>query len=431
MARFLSSSRVARGGKLLACLIVLSSSVLAGAAVSGRHWDAALLAELASLNLAVVVGTYSLWGFSTQTMASISLSFGTMAIGACLGSLAWLLAMSLLARPIPWAACGVDMAILVFTLPLILHGLHGLFAKLLPPVRCLVLGRKTGLQPLLEQVCRASLRKLAVVEYMNPSLARLAQVLQEPGRFDSILIADSSMATGVATVLEDAKNRGVTVEYLPDLVERSLRKIPMEVMKAFPERYDAAFAQKRNEPGFRILDLMLALVLLVILLPVTLLAAVLILVVDGRPILFTQERHGFRGKKFKLVKLRTMDAVEGAAAPAYTRSGRFLRATHLNEIPQFLNVLAGHMSIVGPRPDIPDTYESCMRAIPEYALRTTVRPGMTGIAQIYYRYIDRIDIDAFSERLAYDAYWVKNRSLGLYVQVALLTARSFVFRRGS
>lgn len=431
MAVALSSSGVARGSKIIACLIVLSTSVLAGMAIVGRGWDAALLTELASLNLAVVVGTYSLWGFSTQTMSSISLSLGTMAVGAGLGGLAWLLVMSLLARPIPWAACGVDLAALVIALPFVLHGLHGLFAKMLPPVRYLVLGRKASLQPLLEQVCRSRLRKLVVVEYMNPSLARLSHVLQEQGRFDAILVADSSMAAGVAPALEDARGRGVTVEYLPDLVERSLRKIPIGMMKAFPERYHAAFAPKRSEPGFRILDLMLALALLVILLPVSLLAAVLILVVDGRPIFYTQERHGFRGKRFKLVKFRTMDAVDGAADPVYTRSGRFLRATHLNEIPQFLNVIAGHMSIVGPRPDIPATYESCMRAIPEYALRTTVRPGMTGIAQIYYRYIDRIDIDAFSERLAYDAYWVKNRSLALYVQVALLTARSFVFRRGS
>jgi lipopolysaccharide/colanic/teichoic acid biosynthesis glycosyltransferase len=89
------------------------------------------------------------------------------------------------------------------------------------------------------------------------------------------------------------------------------------------------------------------------------------------------------------------------------------------------------MSMVGPRPDIPSTFASCRAAIPNYALRTTVRPGLSGIAQIYYRHIDALEVDAFSERLAYDAYYVKNRSLALYVQVLLLTVRGLLLRRGA
>jgi lipopolysaccharide/colanic/teichoic acid biosynthesis glycosyltransferase len=287
----------------------------------------------------------------------------------------------------------------------------------------------------MDQVARASLRKIRVIEYMNPDAARLLRSMDEPRRFDTILVADQGLAKKVEPILCTAPARGVSVEYLPEVVERTLKKIPSVVMRSFTERYDAAFTRPRSDLIFRLLDIILAMTIFIILLPGALLATLLILLGDGRPIFYAQDRHGLHGRKFKVIKFRTLDAEpgdpSGDAPLVFTRSGRFLRKTHLNEIPQLLNVLAGHMSLVGPRPDIPSTYDACRQAIPRYTLRTEVPPGLTGIAQIYYRHIDALDLEAFSERLAFDAYYVKNRSPVLYLQVMLLTARNFVFGRGA
>jgi len=120
---------------------------------------------------------------------------------------------------------------------------------------------------------------------------------------------------------------------------------------------------------------------------------------------------------------------EGEEHPTITKGGKLLRMTRLNEIPQLFCVLAGSMSLVGPRPDMVNEYLKCN--IPFYAFRSKVLPGITGHAQIAFGYVSSDDCEGARKRLSYDLYYVKNMDFRLYLSVMLRTAEIMVFRRGA
>ena len=177
----------------------------------------------------------------------------------------------------------------------------------------------------------------------------------------------------------------------------------------------------------RAADFALALALLVLCLPFLVCAVALIELTSRGPALFAQWRVGHRGRLFRMYKLRTMvrDAEEGSGPvwaadddPRVTAIGTFLRATHLDELPQLVNVLKGEMSLVGPRPERPAYVRSFTRSIPNYAARLEVRPGITGLAQICQGY-DRSVADV-KRKLAYDLLYV--RRMGWLVDLRILVA---------
>lgn len=195
-----------------------------------------------------------------------------------------------------------------------------------------------------------------------------------------------------------------------------------------------------HQPGFgavhwelfnrttRVLDLVLGALLLVVLLPLLVLCAALVLVVDGRPVFYRQVRLGQYGRRFEVLKLRTMrrDA-EGkgpvfatADDPRATPVGRVLRRLRMDELPQLVNVLRGEMSLVGPRPERPEFIAELAREIPFYAFRLAVPPGLTGWAQVNMSYARTPE--EHRRRLEYDLYFIRERSLGLYLLTLLRTA---------
>ncbi len=167
------------------------------------------------------------------------------------------------------------------------------------------------------------------------------------------------------------------------------------------------------------MDLVMSLVLLIALLPVILVVAVLVAVSMGRPILFAQARPGRHGRLFVMLKFRTMSdrrRADGELLPdaeRLGRLGRFLRASSLDELPELINVLRGDMSLVGPRPLLPEY-------LPLYdahqARRHDVRPGITGWAQVKGR--NRL---SWQDKFDLDVWYVENRSLGLDLRILLLT----------
>jgi exopolysaccharide biosynthesis polyprenyl glycosylphosphotransferase len=192
----------------------------------------------------------------------------------------------------------------------------------------------------------------------------------------------------------------------------------------------------------RICDVVLSIVGLVITAPLALIIALAILIDDGRPVLFRQSRAGENGRTFRIFKFRTM--VRGAeqmlpelvsidelrdpmfklkADPRVTRVGRFLRRMSLDELPQLLNVLAGEMSIVGPRPELVDLVE---RYEPEHEVRLRVKPGITGPWQVY----GRSEL-TFDEVLAVEREYVENLSLGRDLRIILMTLPAVFGRRGA
>ena len=154
--------------------------------------------------------------------------------------------------------------------------------------------------------------------------------------------------------------------------------------------------------------------------PIAALVAVAILIFNGRPVLFRQERAGKGGRVFTMLKFRTMRAGEGTDAERLTRLGRFLRATSLDELPQLLHVLSGKMALVGPRP-LPSRY--LPRYSPEQARRHEVRPGITGWAQVNGR-----NALSWEEKFRLDVWYVDNQSLLLDAKIIFLTFAK-VFKR--
>ena len=189
-------------------------------------------------------------------------------------------------------------------------------------------------------------------------------------------------------------------------------------------------ASRRVDVALRGLDLAIAGVSLLLLAPVAAIIAALVATTSGRPILYCGERVGRYGRLFTMRKFRTLrpDAEQrlgpfyGAAlderTPAeVTRIGRWLRASQLDEVPQLWNVLAGDMSIVGPRPIRPRFFEELCEEMPQYWQRLVVRPGLTGFAQT------RMGREpSWSEKLAHDLEWIADRSVGLYLRIVGATA---------
>ncbi|MDQ2887829.1 MAG: sugar transferase [Chloroflexota bacterium] len=142
------------------------------------------------------------------------------------------------------------------------------------------------------------------------------------------------------------------------------------------------------------------------------------------PIFYSQERVGYKGTTFRMYKFRTMCVDAGCAwathhDPRVTRIGRFLRATHLDELPQVINILRGEMSLVGPRPEVRDFAAKLEATLPHYRDRLAIKPGLTGWAQVMHDYGDILDDEKM--KLAYDFYYIENQSVRLDVQIILKT----------
>ena len=185
-------------------------------------------------------------------------------------------------------------------------------------------------------------------------------------------------------------------------------------------------------PSKRIFDVVIGLVAGVIAIPVLIPLAILVRL-DGGPVLYRQIRIGERGRPFEILKLRSMRSVDEhqqwsfRSDPRVTWIGRFMRRTHLDELPQIVNVLRGDMSIVGPRPEQPALAEILRPTIPYYDVRHLVRPGLTGWAQVRGGYAGSEAGSAL--KACYDLYYIKNCSLSVDFVILLETLRTLVFDR--
>ena len=172
----------------------------------------------------------------------------------------------------------------------------------------------------------------------------------------------------------------------------------------------------------RILDSVVVLATAVLWLPLLVLIALLVRFSMGAPVFFVQERAGFRGRPFKLVKFRTMRSGDGTDEERLTGAGRFLRAASLDEWPELWNVLRGDMSLVGPRPLL---MRYLPRYTPEQSRRHEVRPGITGWAQVNGR-----NALTWEQKFAYDVWYVDHRNLWLDLKILWLTVWQVMTRRG-
>lgn len=229
--------------------------------------------------------------------------------------------------------------------------------------------------------------------------------------------------------LVECKLHGVKVTELATAYEREYRQVSLETISASWVMLEEGFQQGAFRTGVkRLFDLCVSTLLLIVTLPVLVIAALCIVIESGFPILYRQERVGERGRVFAMYKLRSMrQDAEGDGTPRWaaakddrtTHVGRIIRKLRIDELPQLINVLKGDMSFVGPRPERPFFVEKLVKELPYYSLRHTIKPGITGWAQVCYPY--GASLEDATEKLKYDLYYVKNHALFLDLVVLFAT----------
>nr|WP_304751229.1 TIGR03013 family XrtA/PEP-CTERM system glycosyltransferase [Rhodoferax sp.] len=258
---------------------------------------------------------------------------------------------------------------------------------------------------------------------------------------DEIVIALSERRGGSMPLREllDCKLRGVRVVDIATHFEETLGQIRLDSVSAgwliFGDGFEQGLVRTIVK---RLFDIVCATVLLVLALPIMLVTGILILLESGGPILYLQERVGLNGRIFNVVKFRSMrtDAEKdgqprwaSAGDDRITRVGRVIRKLRIDELPQLFSVLGGDMSLVGPRPERPYFVDKLTQEIPYYAVRQSVKPGVTGWAQVRYHYGASIEDSA--EKLQYDLYYVKNHTLFLDLVVLFETVGVVLMGKGA
>ena len=182
----------------------------------------------------------------------------------------------------------------------------------------------------------------------------------------------------------------------------------------------------------RIMDVLIGGALMILSLPFYPLVALAIKLDDHGPVFITQDRVGKNNIVMKIFKFRSM-ASDGTGALFVTRTGKFLRTTRIDELPQLWNVIRGELSLVGPRPELPDLVKVYEKEIPYYNVRHLATPGLSGWGQIKDYNVPRgtADVDKTRSKLSYDLYYIKNRSLPLDVVIALKTIKTLLSRSGN
>jgi sugar transferase (PEP-CTERM system associated) len=296
-----------------------------------------------------------------------------------------------------------------------------------------------------------------IVGFVDPDPARVGELLINPGIIGTLEDIPSIVrARGVdRVVVSIAEARGTLpmdkllqmkldgatkFDHLATVYEEYTGKIAVENLRPSWLVFSSGFRKTSARTAVkRAIDVSAASLGLLLAGPVMLLVAAAVKLTSRGPALYHQQRVGQYGRVFTLHKFRSMcvdaEAATGAVwaakagDPRITRIGGVLRRTRLDELPQLWNILAGDMSLIGPRPERPEFVTSLTREIPFYGQRHVVRPGLTGWAQVRYSYGASVE-DAL-EKLQYDLYYIKNMSIALDMYIAFETLKTVILRRGA
>lgn len=294
-----------------------------------------------------------------------------------------------------------------------------------------------------------------IVGFIDPDPERIGTPLINPGVIGAIAdipaIAAAHQVSRVVVSVEDARGKlpmdkllkmklsGVQFDHLASVYEEYTGKIAIENLR--PSWFVFSKGFKKTEwvlAAKRLGDVVVTVIGLVIGAPIMLLVAAAVKLTSPGPVFYHQARVGQNGRVFVVHKFRSMreDAEEGTGAVWATEGdsritpvGRFLRKTRLDETPQLWNVLVGEMSLVGPRPERPEFVEGLTQQIPFYGERHIVKPGVTGWAQVRYRY--GASVEDSLQKLQYDLFYVKNLTLSLDVMILFSTVKTVLLGQGA
>jgi exopolysaccharide biosynthesis polyprenyl glycosylphosphotransferase len=322
--------------------------------------------------------------------------------------------------------------------------------------RVLLVGGGVSGRMLLRKFNQLDPKPYFIIGIIDDDPAKLGQVMEgypvlgsgtdlldviEKEKISDIIVAITGVITGgTFQALLDAQELGIDITRMPVAYEDLTQTVPIRILEAdwiLRSFVDDTSVSGIYHVGKRFLDLLGGLIGVIIFLILLAPVSVLIFLDDGLPIFYRQERLGKSAKPYKILKFRTMvknAEVDGKPQWAseddqrVTRIGRMLRKTHLDEFPQFINVLKGEMSLVGPRSERPNLVNKLQREVPFYRARLLVKPGVTGWAQINYGYPETVEETI--DKLEYDLYYIKNRTILLDLRIILGTPATIFGLKG-
>ena len=255
------------------------------------------------------------------------------------------------------------------------------------------------------------------------------EILIRDHKVEEVIIAiESSDHNRIQKIITRIQDGRVKIKILPDMYELLSGSLKMT------DIYGALLLQIVDDsmPIWqqalkRAMDLIISLVALILLIPIYITCALAVKFSSSGPIFYLQDRVGLDGRVFKIIKFRTMYLNSEEAGPQLsstndsriTKAGRFMRKTRLDEFPQFINVILGHMSLVGPRPERQFYIDQIMALAPQYVHLTKVRPGITSWGQVKYGYAE--NVEQMLDRMKFDLLYLKNRSIALDIKIMFYT----------
>jgi exopolysaccharide biosynthesis polyprenyl glycosylphosphotransferase len=247
---------------------------------------------------------------------------------------------------------------------------------------------------------------------------------------------ESSEHTLLTDIIRNCEGNEIGIKIMPDMYDIVSGQARISSIYGFPLMEVAPELMKPWEESLkRLMDIVASILILAVGMPLWLLNSIVLKANSKGPLFYRQMRVGKNGRLFKIIKFRSMVAdAEKKSGPVWadkndprvTSWGRFMRKTHIDEVPQFINVLIGDMSLVGPRPERPEFVESLSQEIPLYKRRLRVRPGITGWAQVKYSYDQ--SIEDVKNKLKYDLFYIENVSWRL--DLIILFHTFYVMLRG-
>jgi sugar transferase (PEP-CTERM system associated) len=328
------------------------------------------------------------------------------------------------------------------------------FFFLRSPDRVLIVGTgATGIE-LTREICARPELNLKVLGFLDEKGENIGMSLVNPGIVGGISdLADLVKAKGINRVVMSLKEKrglmpysellrlkfsGVSVEDAHTVFERISGRIPLERLSPSWLIFSDGFSKSRFLLATkRAIDIVASLVGILLTLPIMGAVALAILIESGRPVLFRQKRVGVNGEVFQIMKFRSMwqDSEKGGPSWAadgdsrITPVGNIIRKYRFDELPQFFNILHGEMSLVGPRPEQPYFCELLEEQLPFFAQRHTVRPGVTGWAQVKYQYGSSVE-DA-KRKLELDLFYIKHLSVSLDLAIIFETIKVVLLGKGA
>lgn len=390
------------------------------------------------VDLSVVAFIFAFHGFELDTLKSKHAIFISTAIGSFLGVLLGMFLVILIfgaQRDIFRHEFIATYIAIIVGVPLFSWMYYRIIIKVIPPTLCIAIGDPSKYKALMDEVYVASHGKVIVDAWVN-SVDDAHAVLSKI-EMESILIADLALYRNLSSVLHDLEKVGIQKYFITDVVEYWLYRIPLQLVDEYRDHYEILLNQAPISQEKRVMDLVLGFLMMLIALPFIVVFGILIVLNSGFPVIFKQPRVGIYERNFMFYKLRSLKVDKkaensknpnGTISQRITLVGKILRKTRIDEFPQFVNILNGTMSVVGPRPEMQVYHDKWIEEIPFYTYRSMVRPGLTGWAQINYGHTTTKE--EYIRKTEYDLYYIIHKSILFDIQIIMQTFETFLGMKG-